>query len=314
MAVSKIGKLVTQSKSGAHEIKRLNDTIELLSRQLEEARKTKIKKLPKGRRKSVGKTFVRVIMPDTHGSHIEPAAASAFLADLELLKPKQLVCLGDHLDCGGLLAQHHTLGFVAETDATFSDDIAAANELFDQVQKRTGNIETYYIMGNHEARIEKFCITIALRNKQDSQMFLDKFGAEKVLGLKERGIQIVNRNEQYHGLKKRGTIRLGKCLFHHGTRTGVHAAKANLDDVGGNVVFGHTHRISSYVKETIDGVIGAWSVGCLSQLHPLYGDTNVSNWAHGYGIQIVESDGTFIHLTVPIIEGRSFLGHLAKLF
>jgi len=96
----------------------------------------------------------------------------------------------------------------------------------------------------------------------------------------------------------------------HGTRTGVQAAKQSLDDLGANVVFGHTHRISSHVKETIDGVVGAWSVGCLSQLHPLYGDTRVSNWAHGYGIQVVEQDGTFLHLTIPIIEGRSMLHHL----
>ncbi len=314
MAVSKISRVVKEAKFGPHEKKRLEETIALLSRQLEESTQKKFKTLRKGKRKAVGKTFIRLVVPDTHGSHIDPNAAAAFLGDIELLKPKQVVLLGDHLDCGGLLAQHHTIGFVAETDATFTDDINAANEFLDAVQLRTGNVETYYILGNHEARIEKFCITMALRNQQDSQLFFDQFGTHAVLGLEKRGINVVNRNECYNGLKKKGTIKLDKCMFHHGTRTGVHAAKANLDDLGGNIVFGHTHRISQYTKETWDGIIGAWSVGCLSQLRPMYGDTNVSNWAHGYGIQIVESDGTFLHLNVPIIDGRSFLGHLSKLF
>ena len=292
------------------EVKRLQGIIDKQSAQIEDMRKAKFTLKTKARRAKKGKVFTRVIIPDTHGAHIDPVAASAFLQDLEMLKPKQVVLLGDHIDCGGFLAQHHTLGFVPECSFSFAEDVAAANEFLDQVQKRTGVVESYYIIGNHEARIEKWIVKETLRNPVDSKMFYDMFGTGSVLSLTKRGIQIVNRDKCYHGLRKKGTIRLGKCLFHHGTRCGVHAAKATLDDLGANVVFGHTHRISSHVKENIDGVMGAWSVGCLAQLHPLYGDTKVSNWAHGYGIQVVEEDGTFLHLTIPIIEGRSMLHHL----
>ena len=305
----KIDSIVSKTKPSG-EVKRLQDIIDKQSQQIEDMRKAKFTLKTKGRRPKKGKVFTRVIIPDTHGAHIDPIAASAFLQDLEMLKPKQVVLLGDHIDCGGFLAQHHTLGFVPECSFSFAEDVAAANEFLDQVQKRTGKVETYYIVGNHEARIEKWIVKETLRNPADSKMFYDMFGTGSVLSLKERGISIVDRDKCYHGLRKKGTIRLGKCLFHHGTRCGVHAAKATLDDLGSNVVFGHTHRISSHVKENIDGVMGAWSVGCLAQLHPLYGDTKVSNWAHGYGIQVVEEDGTFLHLTIPIIEGRSMLHHL----
>lgn len=292
------------------ETRRLQGIIEKQQQQIEDMRKAKFTLKVSRRRKTNKKTFLRVIIPDTHGAHIDPVAASAFLQDLELLKPKQVVRLGDHIDCGGFLAQHHVLGFVPETTYSFAEDVAAANEFLDQCQERTGKIKDWYIVGNHEARIEKWIVKETLRHQADAEYFYQMFGTGSVLSLEKRGIQIVNRNETYHGLSKRGTIRLGKCLFHHGTRCGVHAAKATLDDLGGNIVFGHTHRISSHVKETIDGVIGAWSVGCLSQLHPVYGDTRVSNWAHGYAIQVVETDGTFLHLTIPIIEGRSMLHHL----
>jgi len=305
----KIDSLVEKTEPSA-ECKRLQIIIDKQQQQIEDMRKAKFKlKLSKARR-AKGKVFTRVILPDTHGAHVDQLAVSAFLQDLEMLKPSQMVRLGDHIDCGGFLAQHHTLGFVPECSFSFAEDVEAANELLDQTQKRTGQIEDWYIVGNHEARIEKWIVKETLRHPRDAQYFYQMFGTNAVLNLEKRGIQIVERDKCYHGLAKRGTIRLGKCLFHHGTRTGVHAAKQNLDDVGGNIVFGHTHRITSHVKETIDGVIGAWSVGCLSQLHPLYGDTACSNWSHGYGIQVVEQDGTFLHLTIPIIEGRSMLHHL----
>ena len=307
--MAKISDVVNKTKPTG-EIKRLQAIIEKQQQQIEDMRKAKFKLKLGRRRKSGGKTFTRVIIPDTHGAHLDQVAASAFLQDLEMLRPKQVVRLGDHIDCGGFLAQHHTLGFVPECSFSFAEDVAAANEFLDQTQKRIGKIEDWYIVGNHEARIEKWIIKETLRNPRDAAYFYEMFGTGSVLSLKKRGIKIVDRDKNYCGLRKKGTIRLGKCLFHHGTRCGIHAAKATLDDLGANVVFGHTHRISSHVKETIDGVVGAWSIGCLSQLHPLYGDTKVSNWAHGYGIQVVETDGTFLHLTIPIIDGRSMLHHL----
>lgn len=294
------------------EVGRLHKIIEQQQQEIDDMRAAKFK-LKLGRRKKVGKkTFMRVIAPDSHGSHIDQQAASAFLNDLELLKPRQVVMLGDHLDCGGFLAQHFALGFVAETRASFADDVAAANQFLDAIQERTGNVETYYLEGNHEARIEKWIIKQTLRNPADAQMFYDMFGVESVLNLKQRKINFVKRSGTYHNLSKRGMIKLGKCVFQHGTRCGINAAQATLNDIGNSVVFGHTHRVSSQVKDTLTGTIGAWSVGCLCELAPLYADTRITGWSHAYGLQIVEQDGTFLHLTIPILQGRSMLSHLLK--
>jgi len=59
--------------------------------------------------------IVRVLIPDTHGAKIDRAAVSALLADLKTLAPHEIIFLGDHVDCGGFLAQHHVMGYVAET-------------------------------------------------------------------------------------------------------------------------------------------------------------------------------------------------------
>lgn len=307
-----IGKVLSKADKANPEIKRLQGIIEKQQQQIADMRSARFK-LKLGRRKPVGrKTFMRVIVPDSHGNHIDHTAAAAFLKDLELLSVKQVVMLGDHIDCAGFLALHHVAGFVPDCDYTYEQDAAACNTFLDEIQSRTGNVETYYIEGNHETRIARQILKMTLRNRRDSEYLMSLYGPKAVLNLDKRKINWVDRGLCYHGLSKRGTIRLGKCLFMHGTRTGVNAAQATLNDMGANTVYGHTHRMASAAKETIDGSVAAWSVGCLSELHPLYGDTRISGWTHGYGLQIVEQDGTFLHLSIPIVEGRSLLSHLLK--
>lgn len=165
------------------------------------------------------------------------------------------------------------------------------------------------VTGN--SRIEKFCVTSALRNQQDANFLLSLFGPHAVLHLDDRGIKYYRQSVRYDGLPIPGTIRLGKCYFTHGSRTGQNPAKAMLSDFGGNVVFGHVHRSDSYTSRTVsEGVIGAWTPGCLCKLQPLYSHTQVTGWSHGYGMQLVRDNGDFLHVNVPIIDGKSYLTQL----
>jgi UDP-2,3-diacylglucosamine pyrophosphatase LpxH len=295
------------------EVQALEKKVEQLTLTLDRQRRAKFS-IPAGpKRGKTGGSYLRVIIPDTHGAHLDKQAASAFLKDLEHLNPAEVVMLGDHLDCGGFLAQHHTLGFVPETDTTFEQDVEAANTFIDAVQKRVPRTaECYYLVGNHEARLEKWVIKQTLTRPADAR-FLDKmFGLESLLNLTKRGLNVVKRDVRYDGLRKRGTIKLGKCLFQHGRRCGKTAAKAALDDAGTNVCSGHTHRMQSHFKETADGLIGSWMFGCLCELNPLYYDTDTTDWAHGFGIQIVHPNGLFTTLSVPIIDGVSLFRPLVK--
>lgn len=157
-------------------------------------------------------------------------------------------------------------------------------------------------------RVEKWCVTQALRNKRDSQFLLNAFGPEAVLGLKQRGIEYFRSSGRYDDLPVPGTIKLGECCFTHGIFFGQHAAQAHASRFGCSVVFGHIHRSQSVVLRTVGkGVIGAWSPGCLAQLQPLYAATRPTDWTHGYGVQIVARSGKFLHLNIPIIDGESLL-------
>lgn len=287
----------------------LRKIVEHQTAQLEH-RSKKIFRSPTSRKVS-SRHFHRVLVPDTHGAHIDPQAAAAFLGDLEYLRPSEVVWLGDHLDCGGFLAQHHTIGFVAETDIEYVDDIAAANEFFDEVQKRTPNAVHHVLTGNHEHRIERWCCTQALSKRRTAQLLLDALGMRAVLHLDKRGMHYYPRGamEQTHG-RIRGAIKLNNCYFVHDVSIAADPCSVALNRYACNVSFGDTHRLIMRVGRKAEKDIFAATCGYLAKPQPFWNETRVTDWTQGYGLQIQSGEHEVLHINVPIVGGRSLLGPL----
>lgn len=259
--------------------------------------------------------IVRVVIPDTHGAKVDKPALAACLGDIKALSPDEVILLGDHVDCGGFLAQHHTLGYVAESSYTYESDIAAANAFLDAVQAAAPRARVEYIEGNHERRIETWSLTQTLRNSKDAEYLRRAFAPEFLLNLAERGIPYYRQGEFYDDLPIPGTIRRGKCYFTHGSSTSKQATTTMLTNFAGNIVFGHTHREqSSSARPVHTGQIKSWNPGCLCELQPLWMHTSPVSWTHGVGLQLVAKSGEFLHLNIPIIGGKSLLGSLAGKF
>lgn len=221
------------------EIKELRSVVDRQAKTIAAHRAANFKLALKGRKRAKGSQYCRVAIPDSHGSGIDQAAAGALLDDLEIIKPAEIVWLGDHINCGGFLAQHHTIGYVAETSYTFEEDVQAANQFIDAVQQRTGKAEHHYIEGNHERRIEAWCVTQALKNREDAKYLLSMFSANVQLNIEKRGMRWIKQGEYYDGVPLPSTIKLGNCYFTHGSSTAKHAAHAHLQKFGGNIVYGH---------------------------------------------------------------------------
>jgi UDP-2,3-diacylglucosamine pyrophosphatase LpxH len=316
MSLKKAIKEAEQKKSLAEEIKAKDKLITQLEKQLDDSRRASyaIKKTKPRKRKRGD--FIRVVVPDTHGCFMDQDAAAAMFADIERLNPQEIVMLGDHLECGNMLAQHHTASYVAQVESkgyTFEKDIAAANTLLDKLQELSPGAAIHYLEGNHEQRIEKYCVTAAKRSGAENQgkeadHLMKLYGTEHVLYLEKRGIHYYKQGKFYMGLGLPSTIKLGECAFVHGISTAQSAAAVHLSRFGCCVVFGHTHRMDSHHVKTISaGNIGAWSPGCLCKLQPLWCHQRPTNWAHGYGVQLVSQSGTFLHINVPIHKGTSYL-------
>lgn len=301
-----------QKLTPAARIKELESLVEKQQATIERMRAAKFS-IPKGKpRLGKGKAFTRVLIPDTHGAHIDPGWAKAFLSDLEILRPAKIVYMGDHLDCSGFLAQHHVLGVVPECEITFEEDANAANTFLDEVEKRAPNASKDFIEGNHEARIEKTIIKWALGNASNARYLRNLYSPESVLGLEKRGVRFIKRSSCYDGLKVPGTIDLGDCLARHGKHCGSTACQRTVAQFGCNVAIAHTHRMLMASKETARGIAYSWCFGCGCKLQPTYYDTDPTDWAHGYGIQVVKPDCGFITLPVPILNGKSYLAPLAS--
>lgn len=291
-------------------IKELEKQVEDLQTQLDRHRAPKIQLPRKAAKRQAGESFIRICIPDTHGSVIDPDAWAAVLADADRLGPTEIILLGDHLECGGFLAEHQTLGYVAETDYSFADDVGMANQFLDQVQS-LGAERVTYLEGNHERRIERWIVTQTRRHQKDSKHLHKLFSVDSNIHLKKRGIEWIQQGAFYDDLPVPGTIRRGACHFTHGASHAKHSAAKHLEIFGGNVVYAHTHRSDSYVTRNVtQGIIGAWNPGCICKLQPLWKHQSITGWSHGYLLQIVHANGRFLSIIVPIIRGVSMLERL----
>ena len=92
---------------------------------------------------------------------------------------------------------------------------------------------------------------------------------------------------------------------------GKNAASAAVSRTAGNVVYSHTHQedTATMVLPGV-GLVKAWNPGCLCTRVPLWRHSNPTNWSHGYAVQFVAKSGEFLHINVPILDGRSLVGSM----
>lgn len=266
-------------------------------------------KKPAARRRK--EDFVRVIANDVHGQMMDRAAVDAFLLDLKEWDADEIVLNGDIIECGGFLAQHHTLGYVAQTEYSFQQDIAAANWFLDEVQKAAPRAKIHFIEGNHDRRIETWIVDQTLRHSRDAEFLRQFLSPHVLLKLDERGIIFHRLGVEHIPGLPNGWIKLGKCFFTHELSGSKNAAFNSLQKTAGNVVFAHTHREdSATIVFPGVGLVKAWNPGCLCLRNPLWRHSDPTSWSHGYATQLVAKSEEFLHLNIPIWDGRSLMGNL----
>lgn len=287
--------------------------ISSLRAEVERLRKARAPRPAKVRKAKAAKHRVRVIVPDSHGAHIDPVARAVFLADLATVDADEVVMLGDHLDCAGTFSTHQR-SYTNELAESYDDDVAATNAFLDDIRGAAPRAAIDYIEGNHEAHVERW-VARNFSSHRDAEMVLGLIGPEGVLRLRQREVRYVKRSVFHDGLAIPGAIRKGRCFFVHGVSHSKAADVVHLERFGASVVFGHTHRSMSVVSRTVTSQgHGAWCPGTLAKLQPLYAHTHPTSWSHGYAIQLVnESTGTFLHLNIPIVDGASMLREVTAL-
>lgn len=255
--------------------------------------------------------FLRLVLPDFHGKAIDPMARAAVIRDTKLIKPKQIAWLGDGVDCGGIFSKHAP-GHVGELEYCYEEDCDAAESFIEDVTNAAGDPEQKMVEGNHELHVERF-IAQTWTSKRDAKAVRTLIAPDTRLKLKKRGIKFYRSALFHDGLTINGAFKWGKCHFTHGFTAAKFATAIHVARFGSNVVHGHTHRAQEYRTRTVNaGVIGGWSPGCLCRLQPLYMHGSPTEWSLGYGLQLVEPNGEFLHINVPIVNGRTMVDGLLK--
>jgi len=104
-----------------------------------------------------GRARCVMVLPDLHIPHHDRAALACVERAYTLLKPDEVVILGDWLDCEAFSAHPKTSLAELQAHKFIDDELRPCRELLDRLQKH-GNALTY-IEGNHEARIERFAVS-----------------------------------------------------------------------------------------------------------------------------------------------------------
>lgn len=262
---------------------------------------------------------VTFILPDVHGMYADQNAIGVVIRDIRSAQPDHIIQLGDFIDCGGFLAQHHTMGYVAQLGYSWEQDIAAANSLLDAIQAAAPRANIEMLQGNHDERVERWCVTEALKNcgsdpARDAEALRTREAPEFRMNLEARGIRYYRRSVFYDGLSIPGAIKRGNTYYVHTAADGSDLTGAHLNKFAGNVVFGHCHRAMSRTGFKVStGEIGAWSFGTLSMKQPLWQHSKPTEWTNGYGVRLESVSGHFQMLSIPIIGESDYLSRVARL-
>lgn len=308
--------LQARLKAAKREVEALRkDREQLLDEYNDRIRARDVPHSPITARKKTTADTVRVCIGDLHGMRQDASCVSAFLADLAVLDPDEIVLGGDMLECGGWLAKHQPIGFVAQTDYSYQEDVEATSWFLDQLQVAAPHAVIHYLIGNHEDRVERWCVDQTMAHKRDGEFLLAAFSPVSLLRLDERGIKYYERTQVYADGCPRGWMKLGRMHFTHQLGKSQNAARDSAMRTAGNVTYFHTHRedAATLVFPTV-GMVKAFCPGCACVMQPVWKHSDPSGWSQGYGIDYVAKSGNFQRVHVPIWRGESLAGSMIERF
>ena len=232
-----------------------------------------------------------LLISDTHWDAQEELHPSYKLVKkfAETFKPDKVAILGDLFDFAYIAKFNQGL-LKTISGKTFIADYGLGNKELDFWQKTAD--EVILFQGNHDRRVDIIV--------DKSPILEGMIEVENGLHLDERGIKYYKEKEQ--------PVKFGNLYMMHGFYTNIYHARKTLEAVGGNVVYGHVHKMSSYIKNLYshDEVIGAWSLGTLNSRNPYWLRGKPSNWQNGFAVMYMKDNGNFNLYPIIIID-NSFI-------
>jgi predicted phosphodiesterase len=214
-----------------------------------------------------------LILSDIHIPYHSIDALTCALDYAKKEKPDAILLNGDTLDFFGLSR------FAKDPKKrSFAHELAAFKEFID-VLKKTFNAKLYFKLGNHEERYEHF-----LWMKAGELEGVDEFDLGNIIKARAEGIEIIKDKR----VMKAGGLNIIHGHEYFGITSPVNIARGLYMKGKVSALQGHNHISSEHTETDMNGnITTTWSVGCLSELHPMYMPLN--RWNHGFAL--VDIDG-----------------------
>ena len=215
-----------------------------------------------------------LILSDIHIPYHSIDALTCAIDYAKKEKPDAILLNGDTLDFFGL--------------SRFSKDPkkrSIAHELeafrnFIDILKSTFNAKLYFKIGNHEERYEHF-----LWMKAGELDGVDEFDLSNIIKARAEGIEIIKDKR----IMKAGGLNIIHGHEYFGITSPVNIARGLYMKGKVSALQGHNHQSSEHTETDMNGnITTTWSVGCLSELHPMYMPLN--KWNHGFAIVDIDEN------------------------
>jgi predicted phosphodiesterase len=266
---------------------------ELLKGQAKTVAEWKPLQLPEQEKNDYSKYVIHskkiAILSDIHFPYADLKALDIALQYIFEWQPDCIVLNGDIIDC-------YQLSFYERDPRkrSFKYELDILRSFFVQLCERFPNTKIVFRSGNHERRYER-----RILQQVPELIDLEMFTFDNVIKAREHGIDYVGNKR----LIKAGHLNIAHGdEFVGGSASPVNPARGYYMKAKTNIICGHNHRTSNHVERDInDKIIGAWSIGCLSELNPSY--MPINNW--NLGFCTVEIDGEEFRVNnMKIINGK----------
>ena len=188
-------------------------------------------------------------------------------------KPDAILLNGDTLDFFGLSRYAKD-----PKKRSFSSELESFKD-FMNILKKTFDAKIYFKIGNHEERYEHY-----LWMKAGELNGVDDFELANIIKARAEGIEIIGDKR----IMKAGELNIIHGHEYPGAFSPVNIARGLFTKGKVSAMQGHNHQTSEHTEADMNGKLTTtWSLGCLSELHPLYMPLN--KWNHGFAF--VEIDG-----------------------
>lgn len=207
------------------------------------------------------------VASDFHVPFHDTKAVEAFLDYCADVQPNMIVINGDLVD------MYMLSRFAKGEGRNPMTEIEEAKNILERIVATCNKSQVYYVIGNHEQRLEK---TILTKAPELASLIEDIFSIFKLDNIGVIGCGSVTLNDN--------------LVFKHGTllgaKSGLSAIK-EMENAYMSGATGHTHRLAKYIARKAGRKFIWLETGCLCSMEPEY--MLNPNWQQGFAMIQIEN-------------------------